>query len=168
VKRFNLLDYIIVFGLLIIIIPFIHAYMRFNEKGVQEEMKLKEYSEYVNIIANNENYISTLELDVSFKNLNEKGVSEIVVGDREEYGGIVLMEILSVGEPTRNYFLVGQGDQEVCVAWAENLALPARVRVRGFVCKNSFFYKKEGVFIGRAFLFKDKLFIVEGFVKEGK
>ncbi|MCQ9207388.1 MAG: hypothetical protein NG740_05895 [Omnitrophica bacterium] len=146
---FNALDIFIIIFILAVIIPMLHYYIKFNEKGFAEEKTLERY------LGQQGRTSSTLQdkqsasviVDISFKNLTEKDLEKIKVGDKETLpNGSGVAEILWLGKPEKNYVVVknlflSASDFQDLILEDKLYALPAKLKLNGFVLKGNFYYK---------------------------
>ncbi|MDD5440486.1 MAG: hypothetical protein PHS37_09920, partial [Candidatus Omnitrophica bacterium] len=103
---FNLLDAAIIGFIFVIAIPGIGYYMKCNERGAVEAKVLER-------LLNRQEADSrfkregTVDIKASFKNLRQEDIGAVKVGDKEVLSdGTVLTEVVKVGVPEPNYFLV--------------------------------------------------------------
>jgi len=152
----NALDIFIIIFILAIIIPALHYYIRFNEKGLVEEKMLDKYFGRLKVtdVGFFSGNTETVELNISFKSLKREDLERIKVGDKEILpDGKVLSEILWLGDPVPNYYfiptLMKNDDGNVTYVRAVSdddlYALPAKIRLRGFVANGSFHYKAHEI-----------------------
>lgn len=148
----NALDIAIIAFILVLILPMLHYYLRFNEKGVLEQMLLEKYlnrqrsSAMVTKIGHQTLFV---EINVSFKNLTKEEADKIKAGDEERLpDGTVIAKVLAVGKPEPNYFLVDLGYEKLKKAFSENglYSLPARLKIQGYVIDNAVFNYKTKEF----------------------
>lgn len=148
----SILDIIIIVFILAIVLPMLHYYMKFNEKGFSEQKKLERFvgQKVRNEIAGHLEWrTKALDVDVSFKNLTAEDLKKIRVGDRElQPNGDISGEIMWLGEPKSDYFIVNVGtlnnDIFVKTLPQNNLhALPAKLRLTGMVGDNGILSFKD-------------------------
>lgn len=161
-----------------IVLPTIYYYMKFNEKGYVEQKLLERYIEQKkreDIVLQTGARTKSMDIDVSFKNIKKEDAGRIKPGDRELLPDkSAATEILWVGEPKPNYFLVDVGPLNRTVLArtdAEDglFSVPAKIRIKGVVSTvGDFIYKDVSVKDLGIFRFKcdkyETLFAVE--VKE--
>jgi len=172
----NLLDVLIILFVLAIVIPALHYYIKFNEKGFVEQKTLERYLRQIKRgeVAFLSKDKAAMEVDVSFKNLTEEDVEKIKVGDKEIFpDGTVVAEVLQVGQPQNDYRIIKIENFETvleeyrCVELDNGLyALKARMKLRGFVEGKLFYYKSHAVIPYTRLPFKADDYVV-GFYVEG-
>jgi len=149
----NLLDISIITFILLLIIPALHYYIKFNEKGFIEQKVLERYlqqQESTGFQFHSENR-GTLEIKVSFKNLTEENLKKIKTGDKEILpDGTVLAGILWLGEPEPNYHIIrnfpnDQNGNKRIILDSGLYSLPAKLKLNGFVHESVFYYKAQAV-----------------------
>jgi len=148
----NLPDIIVIGLVLVIVLPLVHFYMKFNEKGFAEQKKIERF---IGQKARNDIVYRTawrtrmLDVDVSFKNLTEEALGKIKVGDRElQPDGTVAAEVLWIGNPVPNYFIVDLGTLTdslfVKTVPGDGLySMPAKIRITGVVANSGLFSRKD-------------------------
>jgi len=149
----NILDVFIIIFILLIIIPALHYYIKFNEMGFAEQKILERYLKRykMSIDASRTKQDGITELYVSFKDLTKEELEKIKVRDKENLSdGTTLAEIVWIGEPEPNYYFIknlriGQTDYPRAIIDDGLYSLPARVMVRGCVNREGFFYKARPV-----------------------
>jgi hypothetical protein len=142
----NLLDIGIIFFILVIILPMLHYYIKFNEKGIAEQRLLQK-----TIAKNNGwmcNQTGTIDVHTSFKNIDKMLLDEIKVGDKEILpDGTILAEILWIGAPQPNYFMTDLTGIQA-IPDKKPYSLPAKLRLRGIIANKegaSFVYKMDNL-----------------------
>lgn len=145
---FNLLDIIIIALLLIIVLPALHYYIKINDKGFLEQQDVETYAKlkkYKMLGSSLYRRQAIIETHVSFKALTEEQLKEIKVGDKEILPDKeVIAEILWIGRPEPNYFIVNLGCSENLFVRTEPdglFSLPAKMRLKGNI-SDYFEYKK--------------------------
>lgn len=148
----NIVDIAVIVFILVLVLPFLHYYMKFNEKGFVEQKNLERFiaqkmrAEIVNQTAWR---TGILDVGVSFKNLTEDALKKIKVGDKElQPDGTVMGEILWVGEPVPNYFIVDMGTLNNSIfarTLSENslYSLPVKLRLTGIIGDGGLFTYKD-------------------------
>ena len=149
---FNLLDIAIIVFVLAVMLPALHYYIKFNEKGIAEQKLLERF------IKQEKRRVAgflvgpqtgTLEARVSFKNLRKEDLAKIEVHDKEILpDGTILAEILWLGKPEPNYFIADLGQDTFLRTSPDGglYSLPARVRLRGVITGGGTFkYKTKDV-----------------------
>jgi len=141
----GILDIIIIFFALALILPMLHYYMKFNEKGAAEKMSLESYRKLQlrNVVGfYGGNRICAMDVNVSFKNLTKEGLNKIRVHDKEVLqDGTVIAEILWLGKPEPNYFIADLGLGVFSrIAPDDSLySVPAKLRLRGIQTNGGIF-----------------------------
>ena len=145
---FNLLDVLIIAGALLVVIPMLHYYLKFNEKGLVEQKLLERHLNVQKRVYDTvQGAVGTIEIPVSFKKLKKEDIANIKVGDKEVLpGGEVLTEITWVGRPEPNYYYIinlNAGPYEFHTITTDDgtYSLPAKVKIRGYVEKGTLHYK---------------------------
>lgn len=151
----SVLDACIIIIVLAVVLPMLHYYMKFNEKGFVEQKGLERFigQKMRNDIVNQLGWrTKALDVDVSFKNLTESALKCIKAGDREMApDGTVIGEILRTGKPGPNYFLadVGTVNNRIFVKTLPEdglYSLPAKLRLKGVIGDAGVFtYKDKSV-----------------------
>ena len=149
----NILDILIIVVILVIVLPSVHYYIKFNEKGFAEQKLLERYlSQNKRIVeAWSDREGGTVDVVVSLKDLSEEDIANIKVGDKETLpDGTVMAEIVSIGEPEKNYRYItnlreGETDYRRITLDDNLYSLPAVLRLRGFVREGVFYYKATAV-----------------------
>ncbi len=145
----NPLDIFIIVFILLIVLPALHFYIKFNEKGFAEQKALERYlqqQERVDFQARDENR-GSVEVGASFKNLTEEALKKIKVGDKEILpDGTVLAEILWLGKPEPDYYFINnlkksKSEYRRMMLNNELYSLPAKLKLEGFIYSNMFYYK---------------------------
>ncbi|MCQ9207344.1 MAG: hypothetical protein NG740_05675, partial [Omnitrophica bacterium] len=101
----------------------------------------------------------TVDVYVSFKNIDKTTLDKINAGDKEVLlDGTVIAEILWVGDPLQNYFathLYGLSQRSIFAITDGNFySLPAKLRLRGVIRQSApFVYKLGDVIDGSFFTF---------------
>jgi hypothetical protein len=82
---FNLLDILIIVVILSGLIPFLHYYIKFNQKGAAERLLMDNYISAKQREATGFRTLrtGTIEVVASLKNLTDEDVKKIKVGDKE-------------------------------------------------------------------------------------
>ncbi|MDD5440487.1 MAG: hypothetical protein PHS37_09925 [Candidatus Omnitrophica bacterium] len=152
---FNLLDIVVVAFILVLIVPGIHYYIKFNEKGIAEQKLLERYLNWQeNSNANTgQGQTGSMCLDVCFKNVPAPVLKLMKAGDKEiGPQGIVLAEIIWLGTPEAKYFVSGCLREEDNVSVMLNSAdknlysVPATIRFHGVIGNGgAFLYKIENL-----------------------
>ena len=148
----NSLDITIIALVLILLIPALHYYVMLNEKGVVEQKMLDKFIGQqlkTSIGFQTGPQAGYLDVNVSFKNIEKDMVKKIKLYDKEVLpDGTVLAEIVWLGNPRSNYFIVdltkdGQSSGALQSTSGSKLySIPAKLRVNGIVQDyGSFFYK---------------------------
>lgn len=138
----NLLDIIIIAVILTLILPMIHYYIKFNERGLAEEVVLNRFIKQETrqgIGVQTGPSVGTLDVDVSFKGLTKDMLNKIKVHDKEALkNGTVLAEILWIGKPIPNYFIVNLGGEQnrvlrKTIVGKDLYSLPVKMRIYGVI-----------------------------------
>ncbi len=162
--------------ILAVIIPSVYYFIKFNEKGYVEQKLLERYIEMKkreDIVLQTGARTGHLDVDVSLKNIRKEDAAKIKAGDRDLLpDGTAAAEILQVGEPSPNYFLVDIGSLKRTVLARTNTddglySIPAKIRLKGIVTTaGDFVYKDFSVKDLAIFKFNGEkyevLFAVEG------
>lgn len=144
----GILDIVIIVFVLALVLPMIHYYIKFNEKGFVEQKNMERFiaQKLRNDIVNQTSWrTKMLDVDVSFKNLTESDLRKIRVGDKELMpDGTVSGEILWIGEPAADYFIVDAGTATDSifirtVPQDSTYSLPAKLRISGVVSDGGVF-----------------------------
>jgi hypothetical protein len=173
----NIVDIAVIAVILVIVLPMLHYYLKFNEKGFVEQKNLERFiaQRMRNDIVNQTEWrTKSLDVDVSFKNITEKQLDQIKVGDKELLpDGTVSGEIIWVGKPDPNYFIIDIGTLAKSVYARTNpgtstYSLSAKLRLRGVVSDGgSFNYKDRPIKELAEFKFETKNYAAY-FVAENK
>jgi len=151
----NLLDILIIIFILALIIPMLHYYIKFNEKGFAEQKMLERYlrqqDRAVSTFKGEQK--GTLTISVSFKDLTEEDLKKIKVGDEEFLpNGTTLGEVVWLGEPEPNYSIVvvknhnsDQSEYKRVLANDKKYSLPAKLALTGYVWQGTFYYKAVAI-----------------------
>jgi len=138
--------------LLVIALPMLHYYIRFNEKGFAEQMSLERYLKLQlrNVVGfYRDNQLCAIDVGVSFKNLTKDDLARIKVHDREVLqDGSYIAEILWLGKPEPNYFIANLELGVFSRIYpADSLySMPAKLRLKGILTNGgSFKYSARSV-----------------------
>ena len=174
---FSVLDILVIAFILVVIMPMLYYYIKFNDKGFTQQKALERLiSRKIRqgIVSGAGDRTRQLDVEVSFKNLTRQMLFNIKNGDREtDIDGTVLAEILSLGDPLPDYFIVDTGSahkSELRKTVPNGLlyALPAKMRLSGTVSTQNgiFIYKNTNIRELEILNFKTKeyeaCFAVEG------
>jgi len=138
--------------ILAIIIPSVYYFIKFNEKGYIEQKLLERYIERKqreDIVLQTGERTKTMDINVSFKNIAKDDIGKIKTGDKELLpDGSALAEIVWVGEPKSNYFLVDVGPLNETILVHTNtddglFSVPAKIRIKGVVSTTGLFVYKD-------------------------
>lgn len=128
--------------IIIIMSPAVYYFIRFNEKGYIEQKLLERYIEQKkreDIVLQTGARTKLMDVDVSFKNIRKEDIGKIKAGDKELLPDkSASAEILWVGDPKPNYFLVDVGPVNKTIlartnAENELFSIPAKIRIKGVV-----------------------------------
>ena len=154
-KALRRIDIVIAALVIVIVLPTTYYYIRFNEKGYIEQKLLERYIEQKkreDIVLQTGARTKSMDMDVSFKNIGKGDIGKIRAGDKELLPDkSAAAEILWVGEPRPNYFLVDVGPLNKTVLARTNtedglFSIPAKIRIKGVVSTaGDFVYKDANV-----------------------
>lgn len=179
----NILDIAIIVFILILVLPMLHYYIKFNERGYAEHKALDSFIERKareDVVTGTFSRTKLLDVDCSFKNLAKADLVKIKAGDKElSKDGSVIAEILWVGEPGPNYFVVDIGRPPYNRVFASTVpeaslySLPARFRLKGLIADSgAFTYKDKSVNDLTLFRFDsgkyEAYFVIENNKQEGR
>jgi len=145
---FNLLDILIIIFIIGLILPALHYYVFYNNKGALEQKMLDRFIEQRkrrNVGFKTDARITMIEVIVSFKDLTLEDIKEIKLHDKETGpDGKTVAEIMWIGDKQPNYYLLSF-NKEVLKTFSRNdlFSLPARLRLRGVVQENGAFEFKN-------------------------
>lgn len=132
--------------------PTVYYFIRFNDKGYVEQKLLERYIEKKkreDIVLQTGARTKTMDVDVSFKNIKREDLGKIKTGDKELFpDNTAAAEVIWVGEPKANNFLVDMGPSKKTVLGRTNaedglLSVPAKIRLKGVVSTAGVFNYKS-------------------------
>ena len=168
----NIVDIMIILTILVIILPMLHYYIKFNEKGLVEERLLNSYIKQQQRSAigyQKGPQISDVEVYVSFKSIKKEDLDKIKVHDKEILSdGTIIAEVLWVGKPVLNYFIIDLADGVLTRTLPDPslYSLPVRLKLKGIVeDQGRFSYKAKELKIHSFHIFNPGIYEVN-FVAE--
>lgn len=144
----NLLDIIIILSVVALILPMVHYYIRFNEKGLIEQRLLDSYikRQMRGAVGHQKGpQAGDIEIYASFKSVKKEDLNKIKVHDKEILpNGTTIAEILWLGKPSPNYFNIDltSGIFIRTLPDTSLYSLPVRLRLKGIVQDNGLFSYK--------------------------
>ena len=172
----NILDIAIIALLLAVILPMLHYYIIFNEKGIAEQKILERFlKQQSRETVGFQTGFKRAGMDVaaSFKNLREADIAKVKAGDKDALSnGTVFAEVLWVGEPKPNYFFAELGTESKSILRRSEghglYSLPVRLRLNGIISDGGVFsfktkvLKRLGIYIFNSGSYEADFVVEEG------